>query len=334
MNFNKLSFLFVFGFAGISGNAQVAKSIVAEHFTNTRCSVCASQNPSYYQILTNHPEVKHIAYHPTSPYVNCVLAQHNAQENDARTNYYGVYGSTPRLAINGQVISNNPNPYENTNLYDPFQGQTSEFSLRIYQFKEADTIRIHLALTTVANHSFTQLRLYSAVAEDTIFYSSPNGESLHHDVFRKSFFGTSGLLFQPAESIGDSVVFEGKLARNSVWNFNRIFAYALIQSSENRALVQAGFANPSEGFLTQNFPSIKPENKDLTISPNPSTSGFYLNSENGIVKIIDQLGRQVFEKEILGSSSIVEPNLPNGIYQVILETKSGIRYGKWVKNSL
>jgi hypothetical protein len=89
--------------------AQVPKKVVVEHFTNTRCSVCASRNPGFYNNYKTQAGVIHLAIHPSSPYAACVLSQHNPVENDARTNYYGVYGGTPVLVIQGVVISTSAN---------------------------------------------------------------------------------------------------------------------------------------------------------------------------------------------------------------------------------
>ncbi len=259
----------IFLFFPLVLQAQVAKTIVVEHFTNSKCSVCAEQNPSFFQNLANQPNVKHIAYHPSSPYSTCIFSQHNPSENDARTNFYGVYGSTPRLAIQGSAISNSPNPFPNPNLYDSYQGQTSPFSLTVYQGKDADSIRVQIVLKTVANHSFSDLRLYAAVAEDTIFYTSPNGETLHHDVFRKTFFGPNGILISPPAMIGDSIIFKGSLAKHAAWNFNRIFGYAMIQNSTTRAMVQTDVSNPSANVLTAN--SEVQSFSEVFLYPNPST---------------------------------------------------------------
>jgi hypothetical protein len=250
-----------------AGFAQVSKPIVVEHFTNTRCSVCAGQNPSFNQNLNANPNVIRISYHPTAPYANCLLAAHNPSENDARTNFYNLYGSTPRLAINGTPISNNPNPYQNPNLYVPYQGQTSGISMRLYQQKDADSIRIRVVVSSEGMSTMQELRLYAAVAEDTIFYTSPNGENRHYNVFRKSFFGGNGLtFFQPSGS--DSLVWEGKLAKHQAWNFNRIFAYAMVQNVSNRQLQQAAFSKPEDQTLTSNSEIL--DARGIEIYPNPT----------------------------------------------------------------
>lgn len=284
--------------------AQVAKTILVEHFTNTRCGVCAGQNPSFYANLANNSQVKHVSYHPSSPYTSCLFSQHNPSENDARTNFYGLYGSTPRLAIQGANISNSPNPFQNANLYNSYEGQTSAFSLKTEQRKTTDSIFLRVLVKTVSTSSLTSLRLYAGAAEDTVFYSAPNGESIHHDVFRKSFFGLNGLIINPAANIGDSVVFESKLAKNNAWNFNRIFTYAILQNATTRALEQANFSKPSDNSLITNTNAIE-ENDDLVqVFPNPSADGrfsFYnshAQSQNAQIEVWALDGRLLLRKSV------------------------------------
>lgn len=49
---------------------QVPKKVLVAHFTNTRCSVCASRNPGFFNNLDNqnNGDLIHIAYHPSRPY--------------------------------------------------------------------------------------------------------------------------------------------------------------------------------------------------------------------------------------------------------------------------
>ena len=114
--------------------SQVPKKVVVEHFTNTNCSICASRNPGFYTNLHNQTGILHLAVHPSSPYPNCLLYQQNGTANDARTNYYGIYGSTPRLVINGNVISGGTN-YSSSSIFTPYLGLTSPASIRIIQEK-------------------------------------------------------------------------------------------------------------------------------------------------------------------------------------------------------
>ena len=85
--------------------AQVEQKVIIEHFTNTRCGICASRNPAFYQTLAYYPQALHIAYHPSSPYSSCAFNMHNSSENDQRTYFYNIYGGTPRAVIQGEVVA-------------------------------------------------------------------------------------------------------------------------------------------------------------------------------------------------------------------------------------
>lgn len=300
-------------------SAQAPKRVVAEHFTNSRCGSCAGQNPSFNNTLAANPGVLRISYHPTSPFANCIFAQHNPAENDARTNFYGMYGSTPRVAVNGTPISFNPNPFQNPNLYVPYQNQTSPFRLKMEQEKEADTLRIRCVLTSLAEPVSGSLRLYAALAEDTVFYSSPNGENRHYNVFRKTFFGPDGITFT-APAAGDSLVWEGKMGRNQVWNFSRIFAYAIVQNVADRLLQQSDYTRPSDQTITRVKNSVS--QPEIQVLPNPGTGKYTIRlQERALLKaeLQDAQGRRVYAIPA-SESSEVEFSLPKpGIYFLKLE---------------
>ena len=110
--------------------AQVPKKVIVEHFTNTKCSVCASRNPGFYTNLNAQSGVIHLAIHPSSPYAACVLSMHNPVENDGRTNYYSIYGGTPRLVIQGTVISSSAD-YSMSSIFAPYLAQIILFQLQL-----------------------------------------------------------------------------------------------------------------------------------------------------------------------------------------------------------
>ena len=329
---------YLFLFLPFLVQGQAAKTIVVEHFTNTRCGSCAGQNPSFYTNLANNPQVKHISYHPSSPFSNCLFSQHNPSENDARTNFYGLFGSTPRLTIQGSNVSNSPNPFQNPNLYNSYQGQTSAYALKTEQRKTTDSIFLRLVVKTVAASSLTSLRLYAGVAEDTVFYNAPNGESIHHDVFRKSFFGTNGLIVNPAASIGDSVVFESKLGKNNAWNFNRIFAYAILQNATTRALEQAAFTKPSDNNLITNTIAFEENERLIQVFPNPSTDGMFMilipGFSTGEAQIEIQSLDGKFSELIRATQKQTQISLINqakGIYSLKINYQGKFTYSRLVK---
>ncbi|HZG00826.1 MAG TPA: hypothetical protein VEY71_07480, partial [Chitinophagales bacterium] len=219
-----------------TASAQVARKIIVEHFTNTVCGVCALRNPGFYANLENYPDVLHLAIHPSSPYASCLLNQNNVAENDARTNYYGVYGSTPRLVIQGQVIPSSAD-YSDAALFEPFENQTTPISLTIWQTKFGnDSMRVTYVAKTVAPNTLGTLVLFAALAEDTVFYNSPNGETLHHDVYRKSLAGVASQITVIPAAVGDSVSYTVNFHTDFDWDYARLFAVGVLQDSSTKAV--------------------------------------------------------------------------------------------------
>ena len=288
-----------------------------EHFTNTKCSVCASRNPGFYTNLNAQSGVIHLSIHPSSPYSACVLSQHNAAENDSRTNYYGVYGGTPRLVIQGVVISSGAN-YSSSNIFTPYLSQTSVASIRIEQTKFAnDSIRSRIVIKTEASHTLPGLSLFVALAEDTITYTGSNGEPRHFDVFRKSLTGTSGVSITLPSNVGDSVVYTMSSTVNGAWNFSRIFTLAILQETTSKAVVQSESVPASLNNLSVGIHNNKAINNGIKVYATDNNIIVTQNNfkENNTLTLYDIAGKILLVQQLTKSyESINIPNLSAGLY--------------------
>lgn len=256
-------FLVCVGFSSLWAQ-PVPRTVVVEHFTNTKCSVCASRNPGFYQTLAQQPQVLHIAYHPSSPYSTCGFSKHNPAENDSRTNFYGVYGATPRLVIQGNVIAGNAN-YASAAIYTPYAGATSAFSVRVMTNRTADSLHTRIVIQQVDTFAAAQsLTLFAGIAEDTVQFSGGNGEKTHFDVFRKSLYGETPLPLGGLGQIGDSIVLVSAVALNAAWNPTQLYSYALLK--RNKSIVQAA-QSPKAQLLTAISPAAT--GSIFSVSPNP-----------------------------------------------------------------
>jgi hypothetical protein len=301
--------------------AQVPKKIIVEHFTNTKCSICANKNPGFYTNLSNHPGILHLAIHPSSPYTQCLLSQQSLADSDARTNYYGLFGSTPKFVINGSDIPTNTD-YSNASMFTPFQGQTSPLNISIKQHKyNADSIKSTVTIKAVAAHGYTTLRLFGAIAEDTVFYTSQNGETHHYDVFRKALWSAEGITINVPSNIGDSITYTTVTPANPVWNFNRIYTLALIQVESNNEVIQAEAVPATQqddelatGINNQPAP-------EAIIYPNPTKSQLTIQiDEKGIFSMVllSSDGKTVASSSFSGQTTLNLPTLPTGLYAVVL----------------
>lgn len=307
--------------------SQVPKKAIVEHFTNTNCGVCASRNPGFYTNLNAQTNVLHLAVHPSSPYSNCLLYQQNPTANDARTNYYGVYNSTPRIVINGNVISATAN-YSSSAIFTPYLGLTSPASIRIVQEKFAtDSIRSTIIIKTEATNTLGALSLFVALAEDTVFYTGGNGEPLHFNVFRKSLTNTNGDAVTLPATVGDSVVFTFTSLSNPVWNFSRILTLTILQETTSKNLVQAEVVPASAGVVTTGiFPSLL-ENDGVRLFPNPVDKFITIQlgeSKSAIVSLNSIEGKLLMQKTISqGENQVDISALPKATYLINIKTDKG-----------
>jgi Secretion system C-terminal sorting domain len=315
-------------------SAQVSKKIIVEHFTNTKCGICASRNPGFYTNFNNQSNALHLSVHPSAPYPNCLLYQQNATENDARTNYYSIYGSTPRLVINGNVIPASTN-YGNASIFTPYQSLTTPASLRIEQEKYGtDSIRTTVIVKTESAHSFGALSLFVCLAEDTVFYSGGNGETIHRDVFRKALSPVVGINLNLPQMIGDSLVYSFLTLNNPLWNFSRIYSMALLQESGSKNLVQAEAVPASYNSVTT---GLFENNAAFTVklNPNPASSTITLETQSfpANFSIIDIEGRIILQEIINQEKHYIDiAALSPGIYFIQLQNQNGTASKKLVKN--
>ena len=310
--------------------AQVGKNVVVEHFTNSVCSVCKSRNPSFYNNLAAQSNVIHLAIYPSSPYSSCLINQQNKTESDARANYYAVYGATPRLVISGKVISNTAD-YSAPDLFIPFQNNLSAVMVFVNQTtKNGDSILTEVKVKASTANSLGDASLYIALAEDTLFYQSPNGEKLHFDVFRKSINGINGNTITIPKNAGDSIVFKFSTFSNPIWNINRMYAMAILQSTSTKEHIQA--ARSKTAAISSGLMQIG--KSEFEIFPNPTNDKIYIKNAFVVqskVEIFDINGRIIKEEIFDNELGIELAELTTGIYLVKVSNTNGISYKKIIK---
>lgn len=297
--------------------AQVAKVNIAEHFTNSNCSICATNNPTIYNDLAAYSGTLHMAIHPSSPYAACYFSMQNPVENDARTQFYGIYGSTPKIVLNGSLIA-----YSSLSpLLSTMQNDSSQYSLSIQQqWISSDSVQVKVSIKKVANDTTTQALLFLAVTQDTVQKLTANGESIHFDVFRKSITSPAGNILNLPLAVNDSVIeiFGYKMQTN--WSPMAIKATGILQQVSNKKVIQAhrsaAIAAPS-GITPTNQPSI-------TIYPNPANQAIYLKSwkEYQQISMFTVDGRWVLTQPVVNETMDIS-SLPEGSYRVLLQSLQG-----------
>ena len=208
-----------------SSMAQTERTVVVEHFTNTRCGICASRNPAFKENVANHPKVLSITIHPSRLYNSCELHKHNSGDNDSRTNYYDILGGTPRIVIQGNVISASAN-YGSSAIFNPYEEKTSPYDLKVEILKKTkDSLTARVVLEKVDEDVRNSLYLYMPGVEDTLNFSVPNGENVHYNVLRESLY--NAVITSPSQ-VGDSVEIIVRTAMHSEWKADQISLIAIV----------------------------------------------------------------------------------------------------------
>jgi len=304
--------LFISLFAIVFSNAQTTKTAIVEHFTNTRCGICANKNPAFYTILNSYPEVLHIAYHPSSPYASCIFSQHNPMENDERAEFYNLYGGTPRLALNGDALPIQT-PLIMEEQLDATITEMSDYSISVIQSVDNNQVHVLVRIEKLLENSDSNLNLYVGLAENEINYEAPNGEDVHHQVFRLKL-GEEEITAMAVNEISE---FNFTYHFHDDWQAEEMFAFAILQN-DSKIVLQSG-KSQLIGDQTGTEEQIVSQ---VNLRPNPSQGSlFIINSSKQVfreVNIYNIYGQLVFNQKFSEIIN-VEPLIP-GIY--ILQMKN------------
>jgi hypothetical protein len=325
--------LFLSGITLISTAQEVAKTIIVEHYTNTYCSACASRNPGFYTNLDSHPDVLHIAYHPSSPYSACPLSQHNVSENDARTNFYSIYGGTPRLVVQGNVIPPGDD-YSSSTIFDPHENQTTPFQLStsITQNVSLDSVIVSVTITKTAASMLDSLDLYTVIVEESLNFNANNGENVHHDVFRKSLVGEEPMRIELPEVVGDdtTIIFTTKI--DSEWTGNELKAISILQDDQKQV------EQARESALLNYTASLNEQAlfANIKLYPNPSNGTVFIKSDNKMIEhvvIYSVTGQEILNKEINKDELMLDLTHENqGVYICKVYTKNNVITRRLIKH--
>jgi len=299
----------------VSSLAQTTQTVVVEHFTNTLCGNCAARNPVFYDLLDDYPGVIHIAYHPSAPYPNCVLHQHNASENDARANFYGAYGGTPTAVVQGEWTGFQ-NPILTASELEAFLGNTTDYELRVYQEQfDNEIVNVSIVIKRVGDEMNNSTKIFALIAEKELNYAAPNGENLHHEVFRQNLLDQNFSL----ENVGDSIILNTSYTLHNDWVAEEMIVTAMIHDSETRAVLQAN----ESSRIGDGTSSVSDEvlSLDGVIYPNPATDVIHispsLNKKFVQAEIFALTGNKVKSVEDPANSMNIS-DLPQGIYMIVL----------------
>lgn len=322
------SLIFTILFFSIDAFGQAAKRyVLLEHFTNTRCGICSSRNPAFFDLVQeNEGNVHHIAVHPPYPYTQCAFYQHNTNDNLSRAEFYGVVGS-PRVYVLGNRNSESGKLMSQTRL-NTFFDQTSPIAVVVSEETEGNTRNVTVDVQTYENLEANDLKLFVSVVEKEVAYDAPNGEKEHFNVFRKSLPDYNGSDFNPA-AIGESKNFNFSYELDSEWDASQIYVVAYVQNVATKEVINSG-TRFDEVISTDIEESIF--DQSLLLYPNPANDFINIESSNSQLKIetvsIYNNSGALLQSFEGNPSKIDVQAYPTGIYFVKLESDGETVYRK------
>lgn len=325
MQKHALTILAFFVSWAVSAQLVAPRYVLVEHVTNSRCSVCASRNPAMYTLLSQHAsQIHHLSYHPSFPYSTCIFYQENTVENNARANYYGVFG-TPTVILNGEKVGP-AGQLLPVAVLNPELNQTSPVYVQVTETATNVTVTVH----TVGAKPEGTFALYVAFAEEVVNYNAPNGENVHHDVFRDMLSGIDGDAITLAET-GGSVSFNFAKTSDSDWNTAQLYATAWVQNTTTKEVLNSGTKFDP---LVSSVDDIAAEK--VSFSPNPATDQIIASITNDTPQSVEVFALNgalvTADWNISGQQAIIDvKNLEAGIYFVQIRGEKQTFTGKFAK---
>lgn len=310
--------------------APVKRYVLLEHFTNSVCSVCRSRNPTFYNLIDqNAADVHHIAYHPPIPYSSCIFYQHNPSENSERTEYYNVFG-TPSVSVNGGATTGVQSL--TAAVLQTHLGQTSPINIQVAESTAGNQRTVDIGVGTWGTVPAGTYKLYAAVVEKRVDYTSPIGSSLHRNVFRKMLPNIDGVAYTPA-ALGNVAEFSYTFTLDPAWVADSIYVVAFVQNTTNKSILNSG--TQFDPVLVSAGEAQAPQS--VQIQPNPATSEAWASLPGEQVDRVEvftlggSLARTAFETQY-DQVSIPLEGLAPGLYVVKMTGKDGVYVGKLMKN--
>ncbi len=307
----------------ISFGQSNKKYALVQHFTNTKCSVCAGNNPTYYtNIKPLEADVHHISIHPSVPYNTCGLYLANTAEQETLRNFYGI-GGTPTFIINGtQKSLSTVNASVSTAV-----ATKSPISIKVSQTTLNNKLNTTINVNTTELPATGTYVLYVAAVEKNVTFSGGNGETKHYDVFRKMFTSASGQAITLTATGKQTFTFSTDIL--STWVATEMNVLAWVQNTTTKEVLNSGgtldISTASEEIAT--------DTEVIDLFPNPTSNVINFDIKNKDLKIeeisiLGLDGKNYSNNVEVNDNQINVQLLSNGIYLFQLRTKENMLYTK------
>ncbi|MDO8365567.1 MAG: Omp28-related outer membrane protein [Saprospiraceae bacterium] len=315
----------------LSAQESAKKYLLIEHFTNSKCPPCASKNPVFYNLIGQAQyadDLHHISVHPIFPYPECVFYQANTSENTAWTNLYPISG-TPTIVLNG-TTQNPATPILTEAKLQTFLGQTSPLYVQVSESGPNNARTVNVKAKALGEIPAGNYKIFVAIAEKVVNQQTPNGETVHRNVFRKMLTAVAGDAFT-VPSTGALNEYNFNYSIPNDWNANEVYVLAFVKEVDTKQVLNSGTRfDPVLSGTEEAEPTT------IRISPNPASDFAWVALAEDVAQTVEVFasnGQRVsvsFENQ--GNAvSISTISLSPGIYFVKIDGEKGVYVGKFVR---
>lgn len=299
------------------------RKILIEEFTQAGCIPCAIINPYFDSVLLPNQlngKISVIKYHVSWPGVDPMF-NFNPGDPTQRVIDYGI-ASVPNVALDGELLPNDcnqltgyPGCLDQTDIDNAFILPTI-FDLDLTENNTGNTLIVSVNITAKSDIPLTNLRLYTAIVEDSIQYNGSNGETEFSQVLRYLYPDSLG---QPLSTMlnNQTVNFSYAVPIDISFISNQVHAVAFIRSDLDGRIYQSDDANT----VTPGIQELSTWN--LYVYPNPTSTSLYFkfsgeHEANLNWEISNTMAQVVLSGVNRNSSRIEIGALPPGIYLIKL----------------
>jgi hypothetical protein len=323
--FFKIGLVLLFTYPLSIGAQNVKKYVLLEHFTNTRCGICAGSNPAFFTAINveANKNVHHVSIHSSTPYNDCKFYVANKTEQDARADFYVLPG-TPRVSVNGAALANVSNITANS--IQTFAVETSPLSVLVTETTGTNRTAT-IKLKTVGSLPTGTHKLNVAIVEKKVDYAGPNGETVHHNVFRKWLNNADVTL----GALNGEITSTYNYTIDASWNAANIYVLAFVQNNTTKAVLNSGTRFDVTSATDE--PSVDAQ---VSVSPNPTKEKIFLSFDKitpQYLTVSNAVGQLIERVNALNSTGyeLNMNNYPSGIYFIKLKSVEGVAVKKVVK---
>lgn len=224
--------------------------VVVEHFTNTYCGPCFTNNPFLEAAIDEmgRDTVVKISYHTNWPGSADIFYQWNTTESQLRWEWYNVIG-VPDFYIGNLSPAFNTSAIK-TQVRNEF-GENCPVAIEsffAYNLDEEPTV-IHFSgrLNAESNLPAGAKLFVALITSNVDPYNSPNGEDHIAEPFRDhGYHATQGLAITAVP--GTPQEFTGTLTKNAAWGNDDLEVVCFVQNTSTKEILQGEVVNVSPEY--------------------------------------------------------------------------------------